>query len=152
MYRKSTIVKSKQGDIGAQNMFYGAQPILFEFAKYNRIHPTEAEEYLWKYLSKGMFEGLRFRRQHPIKYFIADFYCHKARLIIEVDGGYHNEPEQYQYDRSRDEELIDLGLTILHFTNEQILYDIGTVIGLINARLQQPLNPSFRGQGVRTLP
>ena len=144
MNYKSNTIKPKQSDIGALNMFYGAPPILFEFAKYNRNHPTEEEEYLWKYLSKNESEGFHFRRQHPVKYFIADFYCHKAKLIIEVDGGYHNEPEQYQYDRSRDEELIDLGLTVLHFTNGEVIYNIDGVMDLIEKSL--PPLPPLKGE------
>jgi len=147
-------IKPQQSNISASNMFYDAPPILFEFAKYNRNHPTEAEDYLWKYLSKVVSKEFHFRRQHPIKYFIADFYCHKAKLIIEVDGGYHSEPEQYQYDRNRDEELIDLGFTILHFTNEQILNNFVIVANEINKSLsftsryeEVSTTSPFRGPG-----
>jgi len=72
--------------------------------------------------------GVRFKRQHPILYFIADFYCHKAKLIIEVDGGYHNLPEQYMYDMNRDEELDEFGLKVIRFTNEQVFNDIENVL------------------------
>lgn len=105
-------------------MFYGALPIHFELAKKLRDNQTEAEIFLWNHLSLIHQSGIRFKRQHPILYFIADFYCHKAKLIIEIDGGYHNVPEQYEYDKNRDAELDELGLKVIRFTNEQVLFEI----------------------------
>lgn len=106
-----------------ENMFYGAQPILFEFAKKLRDNPTEAEEFLWIHLKGLEIPNIRIKRQHPVLYFISDFYCHKAKLIIEVDGGYHTIPEQYLYDKERDEELTNFGLKVIRFTNNEVLND-----------------------------
>jgi cyclase len=103
-------------------MFYGALPIHFELTKKLRDNQTDAEIFLWNHLSK--IKGVRFKRQHPILYFIADFYWHKAKFIIEVDGGYHNIPEQFCYDMNRDEELANLGLKVVRFTNEQVFNEI----------------------------
>jgi cyclase len=125
--------KSPLGDLGV-NMFYGAAPILFKFAKKMRENPTEAESVLWLYLSNKQ-QGFRFKRQHPIKYFIADFYCHKAKLVIEIDGDYHQLPEQYEYDKNRDWELGELGLKVLRFTNEQVFFDIENVMKEIDNEL-----------------
>jgi cyclase len=116
-------------------MHYGAMPILFEFAKRNRLNPTDAEDYLWEQLS-GSKLGVRFKRQHPIAYFIADFYCHTAKLIIEVDGGYHSIPAQYEYDCNRDFELEELGLKVIRFTNEQVLFDIENTIQKIKLEIK----------------
>jgi cyclase len=69
-------------------MFYGAGPDLFAKAEENRLNPTESEARLWGALRKSQL-GLRFKRQHPIDRFIVDFYCHKLRLVIEVDGEYY---------------------------------------------------------------
>ncbi|MDR0970192.1 MAG: endonuclease domain-containing protein [Lentimicrobiaceae bacterium] len=136
--RIDKLSKSPLGDLGVrQTMFYGAPPILFDFAKKMRNNQTEAEAVLWLYLSNKQ-KGLRFKRQHPIKYFIADFYCHKAKLVIEVDGGYHILPEQYEYDKNRDYELNELGLKILRFTNEQVLFDIENVMRDIERELPPP--------------
>jgi cyclase len=110
------------------NMFYGANPKLFGFAKQLRAKETEAEKILWDYLNKKQFLGIRFRRQHPILYFVADFYCHKVNLIIEVDGGIHLLPEQFEYDQNRDKELEELGLRVMRFKNEEVFNDIDTVI------------------------
>ncbi|HPR31717.1 MAG TPA: endonuclease domain-containing protein [Prolixibacteraceae bacterium] len=124
-----------------KNMFYGAPPVLFVLAKKLRDKPTEAEEFLWKQLSNRKL-GVRFKRQHPILYFIADFYCHKARLIIEVDGGYHKIPYQYEYDRNRDSELKELGLKVIRFSNEQVLFDINNTLQNIEKELEtsKPIN------------
>ncbi len=113
------------------SMFYGALPIHFELAKKLRDNQTDAEIFLWNHLPKIKIKGLRFKRQHPILYFIADFYCHKAKLIIEVDGGYHNIPVQYCYDINRENELAELGLKVVRFTNEQVFNDIETTLQII---------------------
>jgi len=120
-----------------KNMFYGAEPILFEFAKRNRLNPTEAEEFLWNQLSADKLKGVRFKRQHPTLYFIADFYCHQAKLIIEVDGGYHKIPSQYEYDCNRDKDLEELGLKVIRFTNEEVLSDIENVL----KRIEHEIHP-----------
>lgn len=118
-------------------MFYGAQPILFRFAKELRSNQTEAEEFLWKHLSNKQLQGIRFKRQHPIKYFIADFYCHRVKLVVEVDGGYHKIPEQFEYDLNRDKELEELGLKVLRFTNEQVFFDVENTVNTIKIELNK---------------
>lgn len=123
------------------NMFYGAQPILFEFAKQMRNNPTEAEKFLWEQLSGDKIEDVRFRRQHPVLYFIADFYCHKAGLIIQVDGGYHKLEEQFEYDKNRDSELEEFGLKVIRFTNEQVLFDIENTVNKIKKVVAERLCP-----------
>jgi len=122
--------------LGVRNMFYGALPIHFELAKSLRENPTEAEQVLWNHLSFINIPGVRFKRQHPILYFIADFYCHKAKLIIEVDGGYHSLPEQYKYDKNRDAELLDFSLKVIRFSNEQVLFDIENVLNIIEQEIK----------------
>ena len=117
------------------NMFYGALPIHFEFARELRKNPTEAESFLWDHLH--IIKGIRFKRQHPILYFIADFYCHKAKLIVEVDGEYHNIPEQYLYDKNRDNELNELGLKVIRFTNEQVLFEIENTLYVIEEEIKE---------------
>ncbi len=73
-----------------QSYFYeDVSHSIFANAKHLRKNMTDAETVLWMYLKEGI-NGLKFRRQHPIGIYIADFYCHKARLIIEIDGERHN--------------------------------------------------------------
>ena len=121
------------------NMFFGAMPILFELSRNLRDNQTEAEIYLWENLGQLKYLNVRFKRQHPVLYFIADFYCHKAKLIIEVDGGYHNVPEQYLYDQNRDSELKELGLKVIRFTNEQVLYHIDATLKIIEQEIKESL-------------
>ncbi len=115
-------------------MFYGANPILFEFAKQLRKYETSAEKLLWEHLSNKQL-GVRFRRQHPVKYFIADFYCHEKKLVIEADGGVHLIPAQYEYDQNRDYELLELGVKVLRFTNDETVNSIDQVIISIKENL-----------------
>ena len=73
------------------SMFYGASPIIFELAKKLRNNVTPVEMILWGKL-KEYFPELKFRRQHPVSIYIADFYCHSQKLVIELDGSIHNVP------------------------------------------------------------
>ena len=129
--------------VRGHNMFYGALPIHFELAKKLRDNQTKAELFLWNHLSLIKIADIRFKRQHPVLYFIADFYCHKAKLIIEIDGGYHNIPEQYEYDKNRDAELEELGLKVIRFTNEQVLFEIENTLYVIEEEIKErvPLTP-----------
>ena len=67
----------------------GARDETFNTAHTLRSSMTEAEKVLWNELKSRKFQGLKFRRQHPIHWYIADFYCHEKRLVIEIDGGIH---------------------------------------------------------------
>jgi len=97
-------------------------------AKQNRKDMTTSEEYLWFLLRNRQIEWLKFRRQHPIKWYIADFYCAEYKLIIEVDGWYHTTLPQQEYDTMRDEILIKNWYTILRFTNDEINNNIDEVL------------------------
>jgi very-short-patch-repair endonuclease len=89
---------------------------------------TKAEAILWEHLRNSKLKGLKFRRQHPLDIFIADFYCHQKKLIIELDGGIHNIQEQKEYDEGRTFELEEKGFKILRFKNEEVINDIGSVL------------------------
>ena len=109
-------------------MYFGATPDVFKKAKELRKFETVAEKLLWTRLHKNQLLGLQFRRQHPIFRFIADFYCPKIKLVIEVDGSIHELPENQDYDIGRRGILNDFGITVMRFTNEQIINDIENVI------------------------
>lgn len=115
-------------------MFYGATPALFEKAKQLRQTMTESEVVLWNELKSGNL-GVRFKAQHPIKNFIADFYCHKERLVIEIDGSIHTIEENREYDEGRTFELNELGITVIRFTNEEIKNNLNGVLEKIKAEL-----------------
>lgn len=72
--------------------------------------------------------GLRFRPQHPIDIFIADFYCHSLKLVIEIDGGIHKNNKQKKYDIGREAELNDFGIEVIRFTNEKVINHINEVV------------------------
>jgi very-short-patch-repair endonuclease len=112
-------------------IYYGATPDVFNKAKELRKSETDAEKQLWKLLNKNQVLGLQFRRQHPINRFIADFYCHKIRLVIELDGGVHQSTKSKEYDAGRSEVLSSFGITVVRFTNNQIFDDTESVINKI---------------------
>jgi very-short-patch-repair endonuclease len=103
-------------------MHYGASAKLFEYAKQMRHAPTEAELLTWGLLTREIFDGYHFRRQHPIATFIADFYLHPVKLVIEIDGGYHQHKFQKEYDDFRDKDMEAFNISVLRFTNQEIMY------------------------------
>lgn len=119
-----------------RNMFFGAKGDIFEIAKYLRKNMTRAELILWKRLKKRDLFNFKFRRQHPIDIFIVDFYSHALKLVIEVDGEVHN-VETRDYDLGREYELNRYGITVIRFTNDEVIYDINTVINTIQAKINE---------------
>ena len=103
-------------------------------AKDNRSMMTDAERYLWNYIKNEQI-GVRFRRQHIIGEYIVDFICLKQKLIIEVDGGYHNNPTQQQKDRIRQNWLESMGYKVLRFNNNDIFHQIESVITIIKQNI-----------------
>ncbi|QQS29187.1 MAG: DUF559 domain-containing protein [Sphingobacteriales bacterium] len=83
--------------------------------------------------------GVNFRRQDPLLYFIADFYCHQAGLVVEIDGSIHQIKEQYQYDVARTAELEQLGIEVIRFTNEAVIADTKAVFESIKQTVQNRL-------------
>ena len=100
-----------------------------------RQNPTPAESRLWQRLRSKQILGFRFRRQHPIERFIVDFYCRDARLVVEVDGPFHDLPQAQAYDEARQKCLEEKGLTLLRFSNDQVLYATDAVLDEIAAHL-----------------
>ena len=108
--------------------------LLKEYAKENRQHMTAAEKTLWSILRQTVY-GFKFRRQHPINDFTADFICLEAKLIIEVDGAYHSEPQQQEDDRIRTETLSNMGYKVIRFTNKEVLSNPRIVLRTIKEEL-----------------
>jgi len=105
-------------------MFYGASPKIFEMAKELRARLTEPEKILWEKLRLNQLRGFRFKAQHPIGEFIVDFYCHKSRLVIEIDGDYHNQTNQQEYDVNRANILSEFGLKIIRLKMKMFLIEL----------------------------
>ncbi|MFZ0281893.1 MAG: endonuclease domain-containing protein [Bacteroidales bacterium] len=135
------------GKTKVKDMFIDANPALFRLARGYRKNPTEAERVLWEYLRIFRSEGFAFRRQHPIVFFIADFYCHRIRLVIEVDGGIHSNPQINEYDDSRSGELERYGISVLRFKNEDIIKNIEQVLSQIRLTISELSSPSHSGRG-----
>jgi very-short-patch-repair endonuclease len=117
-----------------------------QFALENRQNATDAEAKLWEELRDHKI-GKKFRRQHPIDKFIADFVCLEEKLVIEVDGSVHDTKERQEYDAMRTKRLVSLGYHELRFANEQILSDIATVLKTISSFFSGSPSPLERGQG-----
>ncbi len=97
---------------------------LKRLARQLRENMTDAEKLLWSKIRVKQVKGLIFYRQKPIGEYIVDFYCPKAKLVIEVDGSHHLVGETVEYDRIRDEYLITFGLRVMRFTNTDVLTNI----------------------------
>ncbi len=134
-------------------MLLAANGLIIQNAKALRNQPTHAEIILWGHLSKGNIFGTKFRRQHPISTYIADFYCHSAGLVIEVDGSIHDLPEVLQNDIERQLYLESLGLKVIRFKNEEIFNNLENVLEKINQNIKQSeqaalqVGSPFRGRG-----
>ena len=106
---------------------------ILEVARELRGSMTTAEKVLWESLRKKP-HGFKFYRQAPIDRFVADFYCPKEGIIIELDGGIHDEPDTVEHDAMREVFLNRKQLRILRFRNEEVLTDLHRVVqAIINA-------------------
>jgi len=148
-----------EGSIVVESGYKTANPEiakqLVSNARENRKNPTEAEEMLWQEIRNSNL-GFKIRRQHYIGNFIVDFVCLEKKLIIEVDGGYHNSGEQIELDEERTLELEQKHLfKVTRFTNEEVKNDINIVLSKIKNELslrnsykiieQAPLSPGEVG-------
>ncbi len=102
-----------------------------QLARELRKHGTPAEKILWKHLRNRKLAGVRFLRQHPIGGYIADFYCPVLKLVVELEGSVHDEPEQRGYDRGRFAEFRIRGFRVLRVRNEVVVTDVNQVLGEI---------------------
>lgn len=123
-----------------KSMYFGAKPIVLELAKSLRNNTTYPEKLLWEKLSCKEICGVRFRRQLPISFFIADFYCHEALLVVEVDGEIHD--YNFDYDDGRSAIMEKYGIKVIRFSNFEVENKIDEVIlkitNEIKERLQSP--------------
>ena len=115
-------------------MHFGASKQTFQFAEVLRKNMTIAEKIIWERLCKNQL-GVRIRRQHPIWKYIADYYCHEVKLVIEIDGGIHLVKKNKEYDIGREIILKDFGIEIIRFTNDQAINDTEHVIAAIAERI-----------------
>lgn len=117
------------------NMFYKANPLIFQKAEALRNNPTDAESLLWNYLKDGL-QGIKFRRQHPASIYVLDFYAHQKKLAIEIDGSIHTIEDVKRNDEERQSHLENLGIYFLRFTNEDVMQRLDWV----TKKIQQTIN------------
>ncbi len=127
------------GKYGYETNGDGTFNLLKRNAKSNRRYPTTAEAMLWENV-RGKALGVRFRRQHQIGSYIADFVCLKYNLVVEVDGGYHYFGNQIISDEIRTKYLESQGFTVIRFDNNEVLQDIEGVIAKIKHKMEEQNN------------
>ena len=130
---------------GGEGAWNTADPALYEELKEKaesmRKNPTEAESAMWEMLRAKNLDA-KFRRQHIIGDYIVDFVCLDTQLVVEIDGGYHNDPDQKELDRQRTKYLQSKGFCVLRFTNEEVLGNTDETLGIIKNALMH-LSPSL---------
>lgn len=96
---------------------------------------TQTEIIIW-YLLKKKFKQYHWRRQHSFGYYVADFYCHSKKLVIEIDGEYHLEKNQQLYDEVRTNLFKEYGILVIRFSNEKILKNLDEVVSYLEEFLE----------------
>ena len=137
-----------------KDMHFGASSFLFKRAEAFRKFCTWEEEVIWGYLS-GNKLGVKFRRQHPLLFYIADFYCHQLRLVIEIDGSIHNKEDVKVDDAIRQRDIEELGITVLRFSNFQVKNNPEIILEQISKKINELKSietpGTFLGAGGRSM-
>jgi very-short-patch-repair endonuclease len=113
----------------------------YDLCRRLRQKNTRAEELLWEKLRAKRLNGLKFRRQHPIGRYIADFYCAEAHLVIELDGSVHHIKDQKAYDKVRQEIIEVRGIRVLRIRNKEVERDIEKTLKRISLVTSPPFCP-----------
>lgn len=127
------------------NMYYGAGHTIFQRAEELRSRMTSAENIIWKHVHINEWK-VKFRRQHPIFCYVVDFYCHQLKLVIEIDGGIHDNEEVKKNDAEREATLKSFGLTVIRFRNEDVYKSPDAVLKKIDQKIRE-LQSSPSGAG-----
>jgi very-short-patch-repair endonuclease/CTP:phosphocholine cytidylyltransferase-like protein len=138
-----------------KSMHYGASYLLFRRAEVLRKFPTHEEEIVWGYLKENAI-GVKFRRQHLLLFYIADFYCHQLKLVIEIDGLVHNKADVKINDAIRQAEIEKLGITVIRFTNSQVKNNLEIILEEINKTIEELKNsrvqsPPLGAKGLKAI-
>jgi very-short-patch-repair endonuclease len=115
-----------------------------ERARQMRKDMSKAEATMWSYLKTLRSEGFHFRRQVPLGRYYADFACHHAKLVIEIDGDTHYTPEGIAHDQNRDRFIRSIGFRIVRYTNDDVLQNMdGVVVHVLNLLATLPFRPGL---------
>lgn len=115
------------------------KPSTLEKRRYLRNNMTEPEMKLWQYIKNKQL-GVKFRRQHSIGEYIADFYCTKLKLVIEIDGESHFDDEAIEYDIIRTNFFKNLGIEVIRFNNDEVMTNIEGIFDVISKVLVEDKN------------
>jgi very-short-patch-repair endonuclease len=126
-----------------KRMYFNAKPGTLETARILRKRMTNCEILLWEKLKGKQIQGLRFRSQHPIDIFIVDFYCHEARLVVEIDGQIHE--GQIEYDDGREAEIEKYDIKVIRFTNDEVINNIDKVVNNIKTIVKERIKSHHGG-------
>src|SRR6476660_7582528 len=121
-----------------ENMFYKAQPLIFKKAEELRNNLTYSEGLLWNYIRENQL-GIKFRRQHPASNYVLDFYAHKIKLAIEIDGDIHSMEDVKRNDLERQRRLESLGIQFLRFSTQEVEKGLDKVIDKIKLKIKELL-------------
>ena len=99
-----------------------------------RKRQTFAERKLWQAVRGRRLDGLKFLRQHPIDRYFADFACESLMLVVELDGGVHEDDDQASYDLLRQREIEGFGWFILRFLNDEVVHELPKVLDAVRAQ------------------
>ena len=135
----TSIQPSKNDGPGYFNSTSAEWKNTLSFAKENRQHLTEAEATIWQQVRDRKIDGFKFRRQHPIAGYIPDFVCLDKKLIIEVDGGYHDDEQQKIFDAARQNWLAENGFEMIRFTNEEVKNNLKEVLKTIEKNYRKKI-------------
>jgi imidazole glycerol-phosphate synthase subunit HisF len=113
-----------------------ASKTIFQYAELLRKNLTETEKIVWKKLCKKQLD-IKIRRQHPIWKYVADYYCHEIKLVIEIDGGIHLSKENKECDINREVTLKEFGIEIIRFTDDEVINEIDNIIGQIRIKIKE---------------
>ena len=136
----------KNDPLKLTGMHNGASPQIFRNASKLRKDMTETEEKLWEYLKTNPL-GIKFRRQHPIGRYVLDFYCHKLRFSIEIDGGYHLNKVQQEKDKERTDYLSSIGIKEIRFSNKDVMSKFQMIKEKIDSLSRVDLPLGIEGKG-----
>jgi very-short-patch-repair endonuclease len=131
---------------------------MIELARHLRQNQTNAETLIWQLIRNRQVANAKFRRQQPIEGYIADFYCHEHKLVIELDGSQHFTEDGIKQDALRTQRLHQLGITVLRFDNRQVFLQTEAVLQMIYEQLRVPHpierphpSPLPEGEGTKSL-
>jgi len=120
-------------------------PEMREAARVLRKNMTPAEQRLWDALRRGALSGLRFRKQHPMGTFVLDFYCPSHKLVVEVDGAVHDQPDVAEHDALREQALRQQGCHVVRVQNAEVMTRLDAVLDRIFRAADQAQDKEERG-------